>query len=146
MSTLFIEFCKKYLQIVALLLQSGQEVNDMNDDFLKEFGQRALQRRLELGLSQLDVAKRLGYKTRQAYSLIENGERGLTQSKCVALARALDTSVAYLMGVQDDEVPIGIAIEEQKIVSDINALLPLLSDEKQELVLNLVQSLVEAKQ
>lgn len=116
----------------------------MDDNFLKEFGERAMQRRLELGLSQLDVAKKLGYKTRQGYSLIENGERGLSQSKCVALANALDTTVSYLMGI-DYEDTFGSDVDRANKVSEIERLFGLLTPEQQQLVTNLIRSLLEAR-
>ena len=119
-------------------------VNIMDDNFLKEFGERAMQRRLELGLSQLDVAKKLGYKTRQGYSLIENGERGLSQSKCVALANALDTTVSYLMGI-DYEDTFGSDVDRANKVSEIERLFGLLTPEQQQLVTNLIHSLLEAR-
>ena len=108
----------------------------MKDEFLKEFGERAMARRQELGLSQLEVAKKIGFKTKQAYSMIECGDRGLSQSKCVALAKALDTTVSYLMGVDDENVPFGEDLDKYNEQVD---LLP--RDRTEELIIRIYRTL-----
>jgi len=60
--------------------------------------ERIRQRREELGMSQDEIAEKLGYKSRSTIAKIESGENDITQSKIVAFARVLDTSPAYLMG------------------------------------------------
>ena len=59
-------------------------------------------RRLELGMSQQELADKLGYKSRSAVNKIELGINDLTQSKIKLFAEALDTTPAYLMGWTDD--------------------------------------------
>lgn len=66
-----------------------------------ELADRAKKRRLELGLSQEEVAKRMGYSSRTSINKIENG-RQITQKIIIRLADALETSPAYLMGWTDD--------------------------------------------
>lgn len=70
-----------------------------------ELADRAKKRRLELGLSQEEVAKRMGYSSRTSINKIENG-RQITQKIIVRLADALETTPAYLMGWTDDEFEI----------------------------------------
>ena len=53
-------------------------------------------RRLELGLSQQELADRLGYKTRSTITRIESGENAIPDNKLIKFARVLDTSVEYL--------------------------------------------------
>ena len=55
-------------------------------------------RREELNMSQDELAKKLGYKSRSSINKIEKGENDIPQSKIVAFARALDTSPESLMG------------------------------------------------
>ena len=55
-------------------------------------------RREELNMSQDELAKKLGYKSRSSINKIEKGENDIPQSKIVAFARALDTSPETLMG------------------------------------------------
>lgn len=55
------------------------------------------------GLSQQNLADKLGYKSRSTINKIELGLRDLSQSKVVAFAEALGVTPAYLMGWSDDE-------------------------------------------
>ncbi len=61
-------------------------------------GERIKQKREELNLSQDELAKRLGYKSRSSINKIELNQRNLTQSKIKAIADALETTPAYIMG------------------------------------------------
>ena len=60
-------------------------------------GSRIRARRLELGLSQRELADRLGYGSRSAVANIESGRSELLASRLVSVARALDTSVESLL-------------------------------------------------
>lgn len=60
------------------------------------------QRRIQLGLSQDDLANALGYKSRSTIAKIEAGENDLTQSKIEAFAKVLKTTPATLMGIDTD--------------------------------------------
>ena len=62
-------------------------------------GERIKQRRLELGLSQDELAKKVGYKSRSSINKIETGAQQLRQSKIKAVADALDTTVNYILGI-----------------------------------------------
>ena len=55
-------------------------------------GQRVKIRREELGMSQEELAKKIGYKSKSSINKIELGFRVLTQSKIKAIADALDTT------------------------------------------------------
>ncbi len=60
-------------------------------------GDRIKKRREELGLSQEELALRMGYKSRSAITKIEKGQRDINQSKIIEYAKALETTPAYLM-------------------------------------------------
>lgn len=64
-----------------------------------EIYERIKARREELGLTQLELAKRMGYKSKSSINKIETGVNDIPQSKVIAFARALETTTAYLMGV-----------------------------------------------
>lgn len=64
-------------------------------------GTRIRKLREELELSQDDLATLLGYKSRSSINKIELGERNLTQSKIKAIADALHTTPAHIMGWED---------------------------------------------
>ena len=63
-----------------------------------EIGDRIRIRREELKMSQDELAKRLGYKSRSSINKIELGHYNLTQSKIKAIADALETTPSYIMG------------------------------------------------
>lgn len=69
-----------------------------------ELNQRIRNRRIEIGLSQDELAKRLGYKSRSTINKIELGINDIPQSKVVAFAQALDTTSAYLLGIEDSDI------------------------------------------
>lgn len=66
-----------------------------------DIGDRIKRRREELGLSQEELAKKVGYKSRSSVNKIEIDGRGLPQNKIVLFAKALKTTPAYLMGWED---------------------------------------------
>lgn len=63
-----------------------------------ELYQNIKNRRLELNLSQAELANKVGYKDKGSISRIENGSLDLTQSQIVKFAKALECSPSYLMG------------------------------------------------
>ncbi len=69
---------------------------------MKSIGDRIKFRREQLGMSQAELATKLGYKSRSSINKIELDSRNLTQSKIKAIADALETTPAYIMGWDDD--------------------------------------------
>ena len=53
------------------------------------------------GMSQEDLAKRLGYKTKSAVSKIESGMRDVSQSTISELSRIFNVSPSYILGFTD---------------------------------------------
>lgn len=66
-------------------------------------GERIKNRRIELGISQDELAQKLGYKDRSTISYIEKGGENLPISKVKEIADALGVSPGYLMGWDDQE-------------------------------------------
>ena len=64
-------------------------------------GERIRKRREELGLTQTDLALRMGYKSRAAICNVEKDKEDLTTTRIRKYADALDCSPAYLMGWQE---------------------------------------------
>ena len=62
-----------------------------------ELADKVRMRREQLGLSQEELALRMGYKSRSSINKIETG-RPVTQKIIVRLAEALGVSIPYLMG------------------------------------------------
>lgn len=59
-------------------------------------------RRLELDLTQTQLAERLGYADKSMIAKIEKGQIDLSHSKILALAAALQTTPGDLMGWEDE--------------------------------------------
>lgn len=66
-------------------------------------GERIRARREELGMTQQELADRMGYSSRTTINKIEAGVNDISQSKVVAFAKALDTTVAYLMEWEEED-------------------------------------------
>lgn len=62
---------------------------------------RIKEMRLELGLSQSELAVRAGYSDKTAVSKIENAGNDITMKQVRRIANALGTTDVYLMGWQD---------------------------------------------
>ena len=78
-------------------------------------GERIKQRRIELNLTQEELAKRLGNKTRASVCTVERDKEDLTTTRIMMYAKALECTPAYLMGWEDAEKKItGKTPEENK--------------------------------
>lgn len=69
----------------------------------KQVGDRIRERREELGMTQTDLAKRLGYKSRSTIAKIESNVNSLTMPMVVEFAKVLMVEPSYLMGWEDEE-------------------------------------------
>lgn len=67
-----------------------------------DLANRVKNRREELGLSQEQLALRMGYSSRTSINKIENG-RPCSQKIISRLADALNVSIPYLMGWGDED-------------------------------------------
>lgn len=63
-------------------------------------GDRIRARREEIGMTQEELATKMGYKNKSTIAKIESGVNDVAQSKVVKLAKALETTTIYLMGVE----------------------------------------------
>ena len=66
---------------------------------------RIRQRREQLGLSQEELAARMGYRSKSSITKLEKGINDLPRAKLEELAAALDTTPAWLMGLADLPCP-----------------------------------------
>lgn len=67
----------------------------------KSIHDRIRDRRIELGLSQDQLAAKMGYKSRSSINKIESGQADIARNKLEQLAEALLTTPAYLMGWEE---------------------------------------------
>lgn len=84
-------------------------------------------RREELGMSQQQLADKIGYKSRSAINKIESGLRDINQTKIKAFAEALNTTPAYLMGWDEKE-----STNNSELDSQIEDLYNSLPEDKQQ--------------
>ena len=84
---------------------------------------RIRERREALRLSQLDLSQRLGYTDRSTIAKLEAGVNHVNTKKLPALARALETTVSYLMGETEDYYDYDRDLEDRRfqIPADIYA-------------------------
>lgn len=75
-----------------------KEIPEYKRKFMAAMGRRVRDQREKIGLSQEQLAAKLGYKGKSSISRIEAGQNEIPQSKMQAFADALDTSLEYLMG------------------------------------------------
>lgn len=68
-------------------------------------GEKVKKRRLELNLTQEELAKKMGYSSRVSINKIELG-RPVSQKIIARLAETLDVSIPYLMGWDEEEKPL----------------------------------------
>lgn len=98
---------------------------------------RIKNRRIELGLTQLEVAKRLGLTTKAAVSKVEGQGDNVTLKNVEKFAKALDCSIPHLMGWEDDEMSEkGLTEKEKQFICAYSQLSP----EQQTLVDNLLKT------
>lgn len=67
------------------------------------FGERINKIRNEKGMTQDELARAVGYKSRSTIAKIESGERDVSQSMVIKFAKALNTTTAVLMGNDNDD-------------------------------------------
>lgn len=111
------------------------------------FGDRVKQRRLELELTQEELAKRCGYGTKATISKIEKNDM-IPYTKFADIAKALDCNPAYLMGWEDEcgnkrKLSNGnkIALKDVKLLT----LYSQLNKKNQDIVVNLINSLLDSQ-
>ena len=65
-------------------------------------GNRIRQRRLELGLTQTELAEKMGYSGKTSVCMAEKSGDNITTTKVRKFADALGVSFRYLMGYEDE--------------------------------------------
>ena len=74
-------------------------------------------RRIELGLTQEELAKKIGYRSISTIAKIERGINDIPQSKIKAFADALNTTPGELMGeVKHFPAPLSLNQQEETLI------------------------------
>ena len=112
-------------------------------------GERIRQKREELGYTQEELALKLGYAGRSSVNKVENSEE-VTMKKIKLYAKALNTTVEYLMG-WEDEFSVEMAETDLLLSQQTERMkayylkLAKLSKEKQEQIMSLIDMLGDSK-
>ena len=107
-------------------------------------GRRIMERRQELGLTQEDLALRMGYKTKSAINKIELGINDVSQSKVVRFAEALHTTVAYLMDWEETKNEQTAFSDLPRSKQELMQFCQAVPDDKADLVLRVLKSILES--
>ena len=67
-----------------------------------QIGDKIKKRREELGMSQMELALKVGFTSRSAITKVEKNINGVTGTKVEQFAKALQTTPSYLMGWNDN--------------------------------------------
>lgn len=78
-------------------------------------GQRIKERRKELGLSQEELATKMGLKSKSTICKVETVGDNLTADTVKKYAEALDTTPAKLMG-WDDTIKVDLSFQEKNMI------------------------------
>lgn len=84
-------------------------------------GEKVKIRREQIGMTQEELAKKMGYKSKSSITKIEKGERDLPQSKIKQIADCLGTSPSYLMGWQREEPKIDMDVLQKAVEMALEA-------------------------
>ena len=106
-------------------------------------GERIKQKRMEMGYSQDELAKRAGYKSRSSINKIELS-RDLPLNKVELVAKALECTPSYLMGWQEIEenANLDVALSDMdKRIKEYALKLNELPKEKQDQIISLIDML-----
>jgi transcriptional regulator with XRE-family HTH domain len=89
---------------------------------MNELGQNIMRLRKEQGMTQEELAAKLGYKSKSTINKIELGINDIPQSKVVKFAEVLQTSIADLMGWNEEieKNPVGMAEKHFEMISDVD--------------------------
>lgn len=75
---------------------------------MDDIGVKIKRERERIGLSQAELARRVGYSSRSTINKIEKGERDIPRDKVEKFAQILGVNPNYLAGFTEDDIPDGL--------------------------------------
>ena len=108
------------------------------DNMTVKFAEAVQKRRKELGITQEELAKRVG-TTKQVVSKYELGQRSPKVEMANAFASALGTTLDELLEVEKEEQP----IYEDPEIHIVSAMMETMSKEQKQQVIDLIKILVK---
>ena len=110
---------------------------------MPNIGSNIATRRKELHMTQEELAKKMGYKSRSTINKIELGINDIPQAKIIRFSEVLDVSIAYLMGWEGQEeksaAEDGLTAKKIELLNFVKCV----PDDKAALALRLLKSVVE---
>lgn len=87
---------------------------------MNSIGERIKMKRIEKGWSQRDLAAKMNYSNHSTIGKIEAGKVDIPQSRVVQFAEVLNTTVAYIMGWEEqiESDPVGAAELHFEMIMD----------------------------
>lgn len=82
-------------------------------------GKNILRLRKEMGMTQEELAKRMGYTSKSSINKIEMGKSDIPQSKIAKFAEVLGTTPAHLMGWEDERTRFTHSMENYSVATSI---------------------------
>ena len=101
---------------------------------MSKIGDNIASLRKQKGLTQEELARLIGYKSKSTINKIELGINDIPQSKIVEFARVLDTSPAILMGWDSPTIEIETSDLTQGEIALLKALDKLTEDEVRQVI------------
>ena len=112
---------------------------------MDDFGVRVRAARVAAGLTQLELARAMGYSTRSTISRIESGDNQVPMDRLDALAAALRTTPAYLLGqdgaAAEPAAPQAAAQEDDPFLPEFWRCAMSLRRDQQEMLLRLMREM-----
>ena len=112
---------------------------------MDDFGVRVRAARVAAGLTQLELARAMGYSTRSTISRIESGDNQVPMDRLDALAAALRTTPAYLLGqdgaAAEPAAPQAAAPEDDPCLQEFWRCAMRLRRDQQEMLLRLMREM-----
>lgn len=112
---------------------------------MDDFGVRVRAARVAAGLTQLELARAMGYSTRSTISRIESGDNQVPMDRLDALAAALRTTPAYLLGqdgaAAEPAAPQAAAQEDDPFLQEFWLCAMRLRRDQQEVLLRLMREM-----
>ena len=112
---------------------------------MDDFGVRVRAARVAAGLTQLELARAMGYSTSSTISRIESGDNQVPMDRLDALAAALRTTPAYLLGqdgaAAEPAAPQAAAPEDDPFLQEFWRCAMSLRRDQQEMLLRLMREM-----
>jgi len=88
-----------------------------NDKRYREIGENIKKAREKANISQIDLAKGIGFESATAVSLIESGERRVSVKDLEKIAEILHVDIKFLLGQDVQKTDINYALRSDKELS-----------------------------